>query len=62
MPPRPAEELTARMEIFCDYSTKQDIAVCDYNFKYCLTQEDLGRVISGGEGPGDGINVWRREV
>jgi len=26
-----------------------------------LTQESLGRVIPGGEGPGDGINVWRRE-
>jgi len=27
-----------------------------------LTQQDLGRIIPGGEGPGDGINVWRREV
>jgi len=27
-----------------------------------LTQEGLDRVISGGEGAGDGINVWSREV
>jgi len=27
-----------------------------------MTQEGLGRVIPGGEGPEDGINVWRQEV
>jgi len=30
--------------------------------QFSLTQESLCRVISGGEEPGDGINVWRREV
>jgi len=30
--------------------------------RFSLTQEDLGRVIPGGERPGDGINMWRREV
>jgi len=30
--------------------------------RFSLTQEGLGRVIPGGEGPGDGINVWRREA
>jgi len=30
--------------------------------RFSLTQEGLSRIISGGEGPGDGINVWRREV
>jgi len=27
-----------------------------------LSQEGLRRVIPSSEGPGDGINVWRREV
>jgi len=26
------------------------------------TQEGLGWVISGSEGPGDGINVWKQKV
>jgi len=30
--------------------------------RFSLTQEGLCRVIPGGEGPGDGINVWRRKV
>jgi len=30
--------------------------------RFSLTQEGLSRVIPGGEGPGDGINVWRREI
>jgi len=30
--------------------------------RFSLTREGLGRIISGGDGPGDGINVWRREV
>jgi len=30
--------------------------------RFNLTQEGLGRVISGGEEPGEGITVWRREV
>jgi len=29
--------------------------------QFSLTQEGLSRVIPGGEGPGDGINLWRRE-
>jgi len=27
---------------------------------FSLTREGLGRIIPGAEGPGDGINVWRR--
>jgi len=30
--------------------------------RFSLTQEGLGRVIPGGEGPEDGINIWRREL
>jgi len=30
--------------------------------RFSLTQEGLHRVILGGEGPGGGIIVWRREV
>jgi len=30
--------------------------------QFSLTHEGLGRVIPFGEGPGDGVNVWRREV
>jgi len=30
--------------------------------RFSLAQKGVGRVIPGGEGPGDGINVWRREV
>jgi len=30
--------------------------------RFSLTQEGLSRVIPGGEEPGDGINVWRRET
>jgi len=30
--------------------------------RFSLTQEGLGRVILGGEGPGDGINMWRLKV
>jgi len=30
--------------------------------QFSLDQEGLGRVILGGEGPGVGISVWRREL
>jgi len=30
--------------------------------RFSLTQEGLGRVILSDEGPGNGINVWRRDV
>jgi len=30
--------------------------------RFSLTQEGLGRVISGGEEPINGINVWKRGV
>jgi len=30
--------------------------------RFSLIQEDLCRVIPGGEGPGDKINLWRREI
>jgi len=29
---------------------------------FSLTQEGLGRVIPGGEGPVEGIKVWKQEV
>jgi len=48
--------------------TKPHLCIVEWNSptpvrrRFSLTQEGLGRVITGGEGPGDGKNVWRREV
>jgi len=50
-----------------DKGTKPHLCIVERNSptpvcrRFNLTQEGLGRVIPGGVGPGDGINVWRRE-
>jgi len=48
--------------------TKPHLCIVEHNSptpvcrRFSLTQEGLGRVIPSSEGPGDGINVWKREV
>jgi len=38
------------------------VELSNANRPFSLTQKGLSRVISGGEGPAAGINVWRREA
>jgi len=53
---------------FCAHGTKLHLCIVEQNSptpvrrRFSLTQEGLDRVIPGGEGAGDKINVWRREV
>jgi len=48
--------------------TKHHLCIVELNSptpvrrRFCLTQEGLGRVIPGGEGPAGAITVWMREV
>jgi len=43
----------------CIVERNSPIPVCK---QFSVTQKGLGRIILGGEGPGEGINVWRLKI